>query len=93
LPFPVEREFGTVKFGKRTPSTESPVKRSKAMVEQLKSAQIFKDYQEAFRETTGMPLNLRAVEGFDLPHRDDPRENPFCALMVVGLPKLDHLNS
>lgn len=52
------------------------------MVEQLKSAQIFKDYQEAFRETTGMPLNLRAVEGFDLPHRDDPRENPFCALMA-----------
>ena len=37
-------------------STETPVKRSKAMVEQLKSAQIFKDYQEAFRETTGMPL-------------------------------------
>ena len=63
-------------------STESPVKRSKAMVEQLKSAQIFKDYQEAFRETTGMPLNLRAVEGFELPHRDDPRENPFCALMA-----------
>ena len=29
-----------------------------------------------------MPLNLRAVEGFDLPHRDDPRENPFCALMA-----------
>jgi hypothetical protein len=56
LPFPVEREFGTVKFGKRTPSTESPVKRSKAMVEQLKSAHIFKDYQEAFRETTGMPF-------------------------------------
>lgn len=52
------------------------------MVEHLKSAQIFKDYQEAFRETTGMPLNLRAVEGFELPHRDDPRENPFCALMA-----------
>lgn len=52
------------------------------MVAQLKSAQIFKDYQEAFRETTGMPLNLRAVEGFELPHRDDPKENPFCALMA-----------
>lgn len=52
------------------------------MVSQLKSAQIFKDYQEAFRETMGMPLNLRAVEGFELPHRDDPKENPFCALMA-----------
>lgn len=61
---------------------ESPAKRSKAMVAQLKSSKIFRDYQEAFRETTGMPLNLRAVESFDLPHSGDPQENPFCALMA-----------
>jgi len=62
--------------------TESPSKRSKALVSQLKSSSIFKDYQEAFRETTGMPLNLRAVEAFDLPHGDDPKQNKFCALMA-----------
>ncbi len=61
---------------------ESPAKRSKALVGQLKSSSIFKDYQDAFRETTGMPLNLRAVEAFDLPHGGDPKENPFCALMA-----------
>jgi AraC-like DNA-binding protein/ligand-binding sensor protein len=61
---------------------ESPAKRSKALVGQLKSSAIFKDYQDAFRETTGMPLNLRPVEGFDLPHHGDPKENPFCALMA-----------
>lgn len=61
---------------------ESPAKRSKAMVAQLKSSKIFRDYQDAFRETTGMPLNLRAVESFDLPHSGDPQENPFCALMA-----------
>lgn len=61
---------------------ESPAKRSKAMVAQLKSSKIFRDYQEAFRETTGMPLNLRAIESFDLPHSGDPQENPFCALMA-----------
>ncbi len=61
---------------------ETPSKRSKAMVAQLKSSKIFRDYQDAFRETTGMPLNLRAVESFDLPHRGDPQENPFCALMA-----------
>ncbi len=52
------------------------------MVAQLKSSKIFRDYQDAFRETTGMPLNLRAVESFDLPHNDDPQQNPFCALMA-----------
>ena len=52
------------------------------MVAQLKSSRIFKDYQDAFRETTGMPLNLRPVEGFDLSHHGDPKENPFCALMA-----------
>lgn len=52
------------------------------MVAQLKSSKIFRDYQDAFRETTGMPLNLRAVESFDLPHSGDPQENPFCALMA-----------
>lgn len=61
---------------------ESPAKRSKAMVAQLKSSKIFRDYQDAFRETTGMPLNLRAVESFDLSHHGDPQENPFCALMA-----------
>lgn len=29
-----------------------------------------------------MPLNLRAVDGFDLAHHGDPKENPFCALMA-----------
>ncbi|GAB5558928.1 MAG: hypothetical protein SynsKO_05750 [Synoicihabitans sp.] len=63
-------------------ATETPEKRSKAMVAHLKSSRIFQDYQDAFRETTGMPLNLRAVEGFNLPHHGDPKENPFCALMA-----------
>src|ERR1043165_2815746 len=29
-----------------------------------------------------MPITLRAVEAFDLPHHGDPKENPFCALMA-----------
>lgn len=61
---------------------ETPEKRSRAIVSQLRESKIFKDYQDAFRETTGMPLNLRPVAGFDLPHHGDPKENPFCALMA-----------
>ncbi len=52
------------------------------MVERLKKSQIFRDYEKAFRETTGLPLNLRATEAFDLPFHHDPNENPFCALMA-----------
>lgn len=51
------------------------------MVVQLKRSQIFRDYEQAFRDTTGLPFNLRAIEAFDLPFHDQPNENPFCALM------------
>lgn len=64
------------------PTPEARAKRSRAVVEQLKRSQIFRDYESAFRETTGLPLNLRAIEAFDLPHGKDPKQNPFCALMA-----------
>ncbi len=63
-------------------STETPSKRSRAMVAQLKQSQIYSDYEKAFREATGLPINLRPLEAFDLPHHGDPNENPFCALMA-----------
>lgn len=63
-------------------SSDSPAKRSRALVDQLKRSQIYRDYEQAFRDTTGLPINLRALEAFDLPHHKDPNENPFCALMA-----------
>ncbi len=56
--------------------------RSRTLVAQLKRSQIFRDYQQAFREATGLPFSLRALEAFDRPHAGDPKENPFCALMA-----------
>ena len=61
---------------------EDRAKRSRVLVEQLKRSEIYRDYEKAFRETTGLPFNLRAIEAFDLPHHGDPKENPFCALMA-----------
>ena len=61
---------------------KSPAQQSRAVVAQLKRSQIYRDYEQAFRETTGLPINLRPIEAFDLPHHDDPKENPFCALMA-----------
>jgi AraC-like DNA-binding protein len=57
---------------------------SRAIVAQLKRSQIFRDYEQAFRDTTGLPIALRATEAFDLPHHGDPKENPFCALMATS---------
>ncbi len=54
----------------------------RATVEQLRRSQIYRDYESAFRETTGLPLSLRPLEAFDLPHHGDPKENPFCALIA-----------
>ena len=62
-------------------SSES-TQRSREFVEKLKRSKIFKDYEQAFRDTTGLPISLRALEAFDLTHRGDPNENPFCALMA-----------
>lgn len=61
---------------------ESATRRNRAIVEQLHKTQIYRDYEKAFRETTGLPLNLRAQGAFDIPHRGDPNENPFCSLMA-----------
>lgn len=63
-------------------SPQDHAHRSKELVERLKKSQIYRDYEKAFRETTGLPINLRPIESFDLPHHDDPNESPFCALMA-----------
>ncbi|MBI2518626.1 MAG: PocR ligand-binding domain-containing protein [Opitutae bacterium] len=52
------------------------------MVNQLRESEIYRDYEKAFRDTTGLPINLRPIEAFNLPHHGDPKEAPFCALMA-----------
>lgn len=64
-------------------SNETPAQRSKAIVGQMRASQLYQDYEKAFREATGLPINLRPIEAFDLPHHNDPKENPFCALMAT----------
>ncbi len=66
-----------------TPTAVSP-QQSRVLVAHLKRSQIFRDYEKAFRETTGLPITLRPIEAFDLPHHGDPKENPFCALMATS---------
>ena len=60
----------------------SPQSRSKSIVEHLKASQIWRDYEKAFAEATGLPLGLRPVETFQFPLAGHKNENPFCALLA-----------
>ncbi len=52
------------------------------IVEKLTHSKIYQDYERAFSEATGLPVALRPVESWQLPHRGKRKENPFCALMA-----------
>lgn len=55
---------------------------NKQLVEALASSSIYQDYERAFSETTGLPVSLRPVESWQLPHRGKKHENRFCAMMA-----------
>ena len=52
------------------------------LVEALCSSRIYQDYERAFSEATGLPVALRPVESWQLPHHRQRSENPFCAMMA-----------
>jgi AraC-like DNA-binding protein len=51
------------------------------LVKALGESAIFGDYQRAFEAATGLPLTLRAVEGWQLAHHGSRRQNAFCAMI------------
>jgi AraC-like DNA-binding protein/ligand-binding sensor protein len=55
---------------------------NKDLVEALASSAIYQDYERAFSETTGLPVSIRPVDSWQLPHRGKRHENPFCAMMA-----------
>ena len=50
--------------------------------ERLSRSQIFKDYERAFGEATGLPLTLSPVDDWHLAHHGRRHESPFCALLA-----------
>jgi AraC-like DNA-binding protein/ligand-binding sensor protein len=53
------------------------------ILEAISSSQIYRDYERAFAETTGLPVALRSVASWQLPHHTRKNESPFCALMAT----------
>ncbi|HXT42409.1 MAG TPA: helix-turn-helix domain-containing protein [Candidatus Angelobacter sp.] len=55
---------------------------NKGLIEALTHSKIYQDYERAFSEATGLPVALRPVESWQLPHHGKRGENPFCALVA-----------
>lgn len=53
------------------------------LIEALCKSPIYQDYERAFYEATGLPVALRAVESWQLPHHGQRSENPFCGMLAT----------
>ena len=58
----------------------------RTLIDALVTSKIYQDYEHAFTEATGLPVALRPVESWQLPHHGHRGESPFCA-MVAGKSK------
>ncbi len=54
------------------------------MVARLRQSELFREFQEAFEGTTGLPLVLREAGSFRTPLQGSRRANSFCTLMILG---------
>jgi len=52
------------------------------VIDKLTGSTVYQDYEKAFSEATGLPVALRPVESWQLPHRGKRNENDFCCLMA-----------
>ena len=55
---------------------------NKSLIDTLSSSSIYKDYERAFNDATGLPVSLRPMDSWQLPHHGRRNENHFCALMA-----------
>lgn len=73
---------------KRRARTEDPVPAAPAdnphrtLIDALVTSKIYQDYERAFTEATGLPVALRPVESWQLPHHGKRGESPFCAMVA-----------
>ena len=69
---PIDKPKGPVVNGNGT----------KGLIEALMNSKVYQDYERAFTEATGLPVALRPVESWQLPHHGRRNESPFCGLMA-----------
>jgi AraC-like DNA-binding protein/ligand-binding sensor protein len=74
----------TEPFHVRAGAAATPAENShdnRALVEALTNSRIYRDYERAFGDLTGLPMALQPVETWQLPHHGKRNENAFCALI------------
>ncbi len=54
------------------------------IVEQIHRSELYKNYEQAFVETTGLSLRLASADGRLLADCDHHHKNPFCQLLSPG---------
>lgn len=64
------------------PDNNASTGNDRGLIEVLSNSKVFQDYERAFTEATGLPVALRAVESWQLPHHGHRNESPFCALVL-----------
>jgi len=52
-----------------------------ALIEVLLQSKVYREYEHAFTEATGLPVALRPVESWQLPLHGKRHESPYCGLM------------
>ena len=60
----------------------------RALIEALSNSKVFQDYERAFTEATGLPVALRAVESWQLPHHGHRNESPFLRAGAGNEPRV-----
>lgn len=60
----------------------SPVDSGRTLVDRLSETKLFRDYECAFRQATGLPLAIRPARAYELALQGKEGENPFCMLMA-----------
>ena len=53
-----------------------------SMLATLTDSQVYRDYERAFTQGTGLPLRLQAPDMLNLVRFTSAQENPFCALIA-----------
>ncbi len=55
---------------------------NKDLIETLAGSRIYQEYERAFSEATGLPVSLRPVESWQLPHHGKRNENRLCGIIA-----------
>ena len=62
---------------------KSPASANERMLQALSASDMYRDYERAFTEGTGLPLSLHEPELLHLVRYARKTENPFCAMMAT----------